>query len=103
MSSHGGSAVGERLLRDISGREDRQVPNRSEDYVGDTLGVKDGDVIRLVSQNINGIGSVANNSKEIRFKNFITDHDIDIMSFQQLNVCWSKLAIGNRIWDRFRG
>ena len=103
MCSHTGSVVGERLLRGIPSWEDRQEPNRLEECVGDALGTKDGDVIRVLTQNINGIGRDANNIKENMLQTYITDNAIDVVSIQQLNVCWPHLANKNKIWDRFRG
>ena len=103
MSSCNGSAVGGRLLRDITDGEDRQEPNRPEEVVGDVCGKKDMECLRIVTQNINGIGQGRDNIKESALKKFIIDKDIDIFAAQQLNVCWSKVMHKNKIWDRFRG
>ena len=103
MASFNGTVVGERLLQGIQRWKGRQESNRSEEIVGDALGVKDHNCIRLLSQNINGLGREANSNKESLLKSFITDNGIDVMSFQQLNYCWSTLSYKNRVWDRFRG
>ena len=102
MSSINETAVGWRLLRDDNGGRERQEPNRQEEIVGDSCKTKEEQCIRLMSQNVNGIGQEANSAKEIGIKDFILNNKIDIMAIQQLNVCWSKVSNINKIWDRFR-
>ena len=102
MVSCNGSVVEGRPLRDNQGGWDRQEPNRPEEVVGDGCVGKHKDNIRIVTQNINGIGQIAGSMKERNLKEFILERDIDIMGVQELNVCWSKVQEKNRIWDRFR-
>ena len=97
MSSTNETVVGWRRLRDDSVGTDRQEPNRQEETVGDRCNAKEEHCLRLISQNINGIGQETNNEKELGIKNFITDYKVDIMAVQQLNVCWSKVINTNKI------
>jgi hypothetical protein len=71
--------------------------------VGDHCGVKDKDTIRILTQNINGMGQVADSLKEMNLKTFTSNKMVDILAIQELNVCWTKVAHRNKIWDRFRG
>ena len=95
--------MGKRPLQEDTSWMDRLDPNRLEECVGDAFGTKDSDVIRILTQNINGIGREANNTKETMLKTYVTDNAIDIAAVQQLNVCWTHLANKHKIWDRFRG
>ena len=95
--------MGKRPLQEDTSWMDRLEPNRLEECVGDAFGTKDSDVIRILTQNINGIGREANNTKETMLKTYVTDNAIDIAAVQQLNVCWTHLANKHKIWDRFRG
>ena len=97
------SVVGGRQLRGRRGGRSRQESNRSEDEVGDHCGVKDKDTIRILTQNINGMGQVADSLKEMNLKTFTSNKMVDILAIQELNVCWTKVAHRNKIWDRFRG
>ena len=65
MSSINNTVIGERLLRVIERRRDRLELNRLEESVGDLIINKDEDSFRLISQNINGFGQEADNTKEI--------------------------------------
>jgi exonuclease III len=102
MSSINDAVVGGRLLRPIERWTGRQEPNRPGESVGDKSKTKDKECFRLVSQNINGIGQEANNTKEMGIKKFAQDLKVDILALQQLNVCWSKVSQKNKIWERFR-
>ena len=102
MVSCNGSAVEGRPLRDNQGGWDRQEPNRPMEAVRDWwVGKKKGN-LRIVTQNINGLGQISGSLKERNLKEFILDRDIDIMGVQELNVCWAKVQEKNIIWDRFR-
>ena len=102
MVSCNGSVVEGRPLRENHGGWDRQELNRPEEAVGDGCGGKHKDNIRIVTQNINGIGQIAGSMKERNLKEFILEREIDIMGMQELYVCWAKVQEKNRIWDRFR-
>ena len=69
MSSINDAVVGGRLLRSTERWTGRQEPNRPGESVGDKSKTKDKECFRLVSQNINGIGQEANNTKEMGIKN----------------------------------
>ena len=103
MTSRHETTVGGRLLRVSNGRMGRQEPNRPEEYVGDKCGKKAGEMLRIMTQNINGIGQESGNIKERGIKIFVKEFDVDVMAMQQLNVCWSKVQNKSKIWDRFRG
>ena len=97
------TVAGERLLRGANGRGDRQELNRLEEFVGDSCELKDDDCVRLVTLNINSVGQTCNNIKDEYLKSFIKDTNIDIFAFQELNVCWAKVAHKNKMWERFKG
>ena len=92
-----------RLAQVNNRRRDTQERNRLEESVGDRCGKKQSAVIRVITQNIDGIGQEPNSLKERNLKDFVLDKEIDIFGFQQLNVCWSKLKYKYRVWDRFKG
>ena len=91
MVSCNESVVEGRRLRDNYGGWDRQEPNRPEEAVGDWCGGKQKGNIRIVTQNINGLGQISGILKERNLKEFILDRDIDIMGVQELNVCWANV------------
>ena len=97
MSNCHGSAVGGRLLRDAIWRMGRQEPNRPEERVGDECGEKDGEWLRIMTQNINGIGQEGGNIKERGIKTFVKEFNVDVMAMQQLNICWTKVKHKNKI------
>ena len=103
MISCHGSVVGGRPLRENNGGRDRQELNRLVEELGDHCGTKCGSCIRIVSQNINGLGQSTTSLKEKRLKNFALDKEIDILGVQEFNVCWNKVKNTNKVWDRFRG
>ena len=87
MSNINRSVVGGRLLRDEIERVDTQELNRPEEFMGDRCGVKDNGSLRIVSQNINGIGQTTKNIKEQNIKDFVHNFNVDILAMQELNVC----------------
>jgi len=56
MDSCNGTVVSGRPLQENHGEWDKLEPNRLEDSVGDHCGVEYAEIIRIVTQNINGIG-----------------------------------------------
>ena len=82
MSNINNAVVGGRLLRFLERERDRQVLNRPEESVGDNCNNMDKDCFRLMSQNINGIGQEANNTKEMGIKKFVKDFKVDIFALQ---------------------
>ena len=73
MSNNCQTVVGRRQPREERGGEDRQEPNRQKEIVGDMCNKKGDQCLRLMSQNINGIGQKANSEKELGIKNFISE------------------------------
>ena len=102
MNNDNQTVVGGRPLRVERGREGRQELNRPEEIIGDSCTTKSNDCLRLMSQNINGLGQDSNSIKEQGLKKFIEEYKIDVMAIQQVNVCWSKVSYNNKIWERFR-
>ena len=103
MSSCNGSVVGGRQLQGETRRVDRQEPNRPEEAVGDICGKKHDMCLRIMSQNINGIGQNKNSNKENGIKGMIVEFSVDVLGLQELNVCWYKIPEKQRIWDRLKG
>ena len=64
MVSCNGSVVGGRPLQENNGGWDRLEPNCPDDSVGDLCGVKNAEIIRILTQNINGIGQNKSSLKE---------------------------------------
>ena len=89
-------------MRVERGGLDRQEPNRLEEREGDICGEKCDDCIRLLSNNVNSLGQVEGSEKEMIFKEFVKDYEIDIAGIQETNICWHLMSHKNRIWDRFR-
>ena len=83
MGSYSETVVGGRLLRDFWEEGDKQELNRPEEIVGDTCGKKGKDCIRLMTQNINGIGQHCNNIKEKSLKDFCSSYNVDIFAFKR--------------------
>ena len=103
MINRHGSVAGGRPVRDNNGGRDRQELNCLVEAVGDHCGTKVGDCIRIVSQNINGLGQSATSLKDQRLKNFAIDKEVNVLGIQEFNVCWNKVKNTNKVWDRFRG
>ena len=101
MCSRNETVAGGRLLQVNNGGRGRQESNRSEDIVGDICSTKHSECLRLITQNINGIGQTINNIKETGIKAFTHDYSVDILALQELNVCWNKIPYAQRVWYRF--
>ena len=93
----------------ISKRKKRKQP-KSKTF-GDCLVEKETGVIRIVSQNVNCIGvNSENNYKQERAKNWIYDHEVDIIGWQEVGVAFHTLPRHERLaermkdlrWDKFR-
>ena len=82
MSSNTQPVVEGRPLRDKREGKGRQESNRPEERIGDIFNTKDNECIRIVSQNINGIGQDMNSIKEQGVKSFIKHNEVDIMALQ---------------------
>ena len=76
--------------------------NRLEEEYGDECGAKEDGNIRIMSNNINGLG-VNNGIKLDKLKAFIDDNDIDILGCQEVNVCWHQCKFRERLHQRLRG
>ena len=83
-------------------RWDRQGSNRPMEAVGDECAFKLSTSLRLMTQNINGLGLIAENIKELAVKELLINKKIDVMGIQETNVCWHKMQNKHKIWDRFR-
>ena len=94
---------GEHQLRGNTGAEGRQESNRLEKFVGDHCGVKNKLCLRIVTQNINGLGQMQNSLRELNLESFASNLGIDILGIQETNVCWNKVGQKHAIWYRFRG
>ena len=101
MISCNDTASGGRPVR--VNRWNRQGSNRPMEAVRDECALKLSTSLRLMTQNINGIGLIAENIKELAVKELLIDKKIDVMGIQETNVCWHKMQNKHKIWDRFRG
>ena len=75
---------------------------QSREYWGDKLGLKDVDMLRVVSKNIQGLGLQAGNPKEDELKSWIVNKNIDLIGIQEINVNWNKCNNKNRFSERIR-
>ena len=93
-----------RASRQQRRRQDIQESNcRGKVMVGDKYwGEKNGGV-RIVCQNINGLGFDKEGLNYIRLLNFLKEYNIDMIGVKETNVYWYKLAIKNRIFDKTKG
>ena len=91
VSCHETAGV-ERHLRGNTGGEGRRESNRSEEFVGDHCGDKNNRCLRIVTQNINGLGQIQNSLKELNLKYFASNYGVDILGIQETNVCWNKVG-----------
>jgi len=71
--------------------------------VGNECAFKLSTSLRLMTQNTNGIGLIAENIKELAVKELLIEKKIDVMGIQEKNVCWHKMRNKHKMWDRFRG
>jgi len=71
--------------------------------VGDECAFKLSTNLRLMTQNTNGIGLIAENIKELAVKELLIENKIDVMGIQKTNTCWHKMSNKHKTWDRFRG
>ncbi len=70
-------------------------------YVQNNCGDENKKYLRIVTQNINGLGQMQNSLKELNLKHFASNYGVDILGIQETNVCWNKVGQKNAIWDRF--
>ena len=67
-------------------RWDRQGSNRPMEAMGDECALELSTSLRLMTQNINGLGQLAENIKELAVKELLIDKKIDVMGIQETNV-----------------
>ena len=84
-------------------RWDRRGYNCPMEAVGDDCVFKANTSIIFMPQNINRLGLIAENTKELAVKEFMLEKKVDVMRMQETHVCWYKAQNVNKIWDRFRG
>ena len=60
--------------------------------MGDWCGRKNKGNIRIVTQNINWLGQIAESFKEQDLKAFAIERNIDILGVQESNVCWENVG-----------
>jgi len=83
------------------GQQENKV-KQSREYWGDKLGLKDVDMLRVVSKNIQGLGLQAGNPKEDELKSWIVNKNIDLIGIQEIYVNWNKCNNKNRFSERIR-
>ena len=98
MNNDNSPVTGERLLRASEEEEDRQRPNRSEGILGDKCKGKGGDCLRLMSQNINGIGQEMNSIKEQGIKNMGGCRSIEWARVQEDYYKWLNIRRTGERW-----
>jgi len=71
--------------------------------VGNECAFKLSTSLRLMTQNTNGIGLIAENIKELAVKELLIENKFDVMDIQKANICWHKMSNKHKTWDGFRG
>ena len=66
-------------MHDEDRRLDRQEPNRPKIFMGDEYGAKETGMIRLLTQNFNGIAQRNNNINRGSIEKSAFKHEIDIL------------------------
>ena len=67
--------------------------NRSRDTFGDKLHKhKNSDIIRIMFQNLNGLGTSEETCKRELIKEFLTDYNIDIYAMAEINTNWKIVS-----------
>ena len=77
--------------------------DNSGETVGDVLCKKGEGVIRIMVQNISGMGLLACQKKSGDIREWLNRGEVDIMGMTETNVCWSKSDKKDKIWERTRG
>ena len=85
-------------------RNDANKEKRSRHKTfGDHLGEKDIGHIRIVSQNINCLGVVPyNNPKQDRAINWLIQHEVDIIGWQEVGIAFHMLPHSQRLSERLQ-
>ncbi len=60
---------------------------------------KDNNIIRIMFQNIGGLGYNHENSKAESLKNFMNQYEVDIMTMAEVNVNWRRVTRQYSIYD----
>ena len=79
-----------------SGKED------NNEVWGDSLDIKEDNVIRILTKNIGGLGLGINNDKEEHLKSWIASKQCDIIGIQETNLNWSKCRGRERLTERMK-
>ena len=97
-------------LSDLNRQQKKNTKLKSKVF-GDHLVEKESGIIRIVSQNVNCIG-VSNeiNHKQEHAKDWIYEHSVDVMGWQETGVAFHSLPIRKRLahrmkdirWDKMR-
>ena len=69
---------------------------------GHHLRKKDCNSVRIVFQNIGGLGDLYTDrepEKLTRLKQFLVKHDVDALGLAETNTDWRTLPIENNIWN----
>ena len=67
---------------------------------GDFIIRKEGDTIRIMFQNINGLPTFNKHSKNDILLGMLEDYDVDIMAMTEINVHWLKVPQSDRLYAR---
>jgi hypothetical protein len=85
--------------RDLHGNTLRNA----EDYWGDQFQPKEEHHLRIIFQNINHFPMFKNDSKNDSIREFINGTQADIVGMVEMGICWNRLPMKDRLWERTRG
>ena len=72
----------------------------TREYWGNKLSKKEPGTVRLLLNNMNGIGAYRGGMKDEAMRQFIMEHDIDIVCLTEPNVNWGKVKKKDSWYDR---
>ena len=109
MDEEESSHIGEPLISRASGGDspvdvEAQTSTISHDEAyGDVIGLRRENVLRIGHININGLPESKDDEKNLRFKQAIDDHSMDIIGLSETNRCWHLLEQDHRWRERSKG
>lgn len=80
-------------------RPNRPRSTQYDDSQGDDITVKNTDILRIGSLNINSLPNDNDDSKNTSLRKAINEYEIDILGIQEANTDWHKLDVPQR-WNQ---
>ena len=81
-------------------RETVKQRDKKREYWGNKLRKKEPGTVRLLLNNMNGIGAYRGGMKDELLRQFIMEHDVDITCLTEPNVNWGKVRKKDTWFER---